>query len=78
MAGYKRSESVLVVVHDPDGGFLLLKRSDIEDFWQSVTGCLHGGESAAHAAVRELPEETGIVGPNMRDWCHSVTFRILD
>ncbi len=78
MAGYKRSESVLVVVHDPDGRFLLLKRSDIDDFWQSVTGSLHWGESAAHAAVRELQEETGIVGPNLRDWCHSETFRILD
>jgi dATP pyrophosphohydrolase len=78
-AKYKRPESVLVVVHDPDGCVLLLKRSDIADFWQSVTGSLAWGESPRGAAVRELEEETGIVaGHRLLDWKRSVTFRILE
>ena len=48
---YKRPESVLVVVHSSDGMILLLKRADIEDFWQSVTGSLDWGETASAAAV---------------------------
>lgn len=76
---YKRPESVLIVVHDPAGAILLLKRSDIADFWQSVTGSLKWGESAPAAALRELMEETGIdAGPRLHDWKHAVTFRILD
>lgn len=75
---YKRPESVLVVVHDPEGRFLLLKRADIADFWQSVTGSLNWGEGARDAAVREVREETGIdAGPGLHDWHHSVSFRIL-
>lgn len=76
---FKRPESVLVIVHDPDGRFLLLKRADIADFWQSVTGSLQWGEDARAAAERELREETGIVaGPNLLDWRRSVSFRILE
>ena len=76
---FKRPESVLVVVHDHDGRFLLLKRVDIADFWQSVTGSLRWGEGARAAAVRELEEETGIVaGPNLLDWGRRASFRILE
>lgn len=76
---YKRPESVLVVVYDPGGRFLLLKRADIDDFWQSVTGSLNWGEGAREAAVRELKEETGIdAGPDLHDWNRSVSFRILE
>jgi dATP pyrophosphohydrolase len=76
---YKRPESVLVVVHSGDGMILLLKRSDIEDFWQSVTGSLNWGEAAPAAAVRELKEETGInAGQRLVDWRHSVRFDIID
>ena len=76
---FKRPESVLVVVHDPDGRFLLLERVDIANFWQSVTGSLRWGEDPRAAAERELGEETGIAaGPNLLDWGHSVCFRILE
>ena len=76
---YKRPESALVVVHSSDGMILLLQRSDIEDFWQSVTGALNWGEAAAAAAVRELQEETGInAGQRLVDWHHSVRFDIID
>jgi len=58
---------------------LLLKRADIEDFWQSVTGSLDWGEPAPAAAVRELQEETGInAGSCLVDWHHSVRFDIID
>ena len=76
---YKRPESVLVVVHSSDGLILLMQRSDMEDFWQSVTGSLNWGEAAAAAAVRELKEETGInAGQHLVDWRHSVRFDIID
>jgi len=56
----KRPESVLVVVHDDAGRVLLLRRADVPDFWQSVTGSLKPGETRAAAARRELAEETGL------------------
>lgn len=58
--GCKRPESVLVVVHTPDLQCLLLERVAPSGFWQSVTGSLRWGESAAAAAARELREETGL------------------
>jgi len=56
----KRPESVLIVVHTPSLECLMLERVDPPDFWQSVTGSLRWGETAADAAVRELAEETGL------------------
>jgi len=44
----------------------LIKRADHENYWQSITGSLEWGESTALAAVRELAEETGIVGAALR------------
>jgi len=38
----------------------MLRRVEPADFWQSVTGSLRWGETAAAAARRELREETGI------------------
>ena len=58
--GWKRPESVLVVVHTADGQALLLRRTRPDDFWQSVTGALRDGETPLQAARRELREETGI------------------
>ena len=58
---------------------LLLKRADIEDFWQSVTGSLRWDEHPGQAAIRELFEETGIsVVDKLVDWQRSVTFEILE
>jgi dATP pyrophosphohydrolase len=59
-SNYKRPESVLVIVHTTAGEVLMLRRVDPPDFWQSVTGSLRWGETAAAAARRELQEETGI------------------
>lgn len=59
---YKRPESVLVLVHSVAGEVLLLRRVAPDDWWQSVTGSLHEGETALHAALRELREETGLFG----------------
>jgi len=56
----RRPVSVLVVVHSADGQVLLLHRRQPFDFWQSVTGSLHAGETHADAARRELFEETGL------------------
>lgn len=59
--GYKRPESVLVVIYARGSGrVLMLQRRDDPDFWQSVTGSLEEGESAPHAARREVKEEVGI------------------
>ena len=58
---------------------LLLKRADIEDFWQSVTGSLRWDEHPRRAAIRELLEETGISAVDkLVDWQRSVTFEILE
>lgn len=59
MAGFRRSESVLVVVHADRSSILLLHRVAPFSFWQSVTGSLDSGELPADAALRELQEETG-------------------
>jgi len=56
----KRPESVLVVVYTRAGEVLMLRRTSPRGFWQSVTGSLEWGELPAHAAARELYEETGL------------------
>jgi len=43
--GYKRPESVLVVLYDEHHRILLLQRDDDASFWQSVTGTIETGES---------------------------------
>lgn len=74
---YKRPESVLVVVRTLSHRVLVIKRAGAGDegFWQSVTGSLEPGETAAACAARELREETGIVAA-VRDCQVLVRFRI--
>ena len=57
--GFRRPESVLVVVYAANGEVLLLHRRRPFEFWQSITGTLKPGETHAEAAARELTEETG-------------------
>jgi dihydroneopterin triphosphate diphosphatase len=59
-AGFRRPESILVVVHAPRQVLLLKRRKPPAGVWQSVTGALEWGETPAAAARRELYEETGI------------------
>jgi len=58
--GYKRPESVLVVIHTADLKILLLERAKHPGYWQSVTGSREEGESFLETAVREVQEETGL------------------
>jgi dATP pyrophosphohydrolase len=59
---FKRPQSVLVVPFTVAGEFLLLRRTTPSNFWQSVTGSLRPGEGPRSAALRELREETGLLG----------------
>ncbi|MCP3869763.1 MAG: dihydroneopterin triphosphate diphosphatase [Gammaproteobacteria bacterium] len=78
MAGFKRPESVLVVVYTARGEVLLLRRTHPSRFWQSVTGSLRWGETARHAARRELFEETGLhAGGGLVDCRHRERFPIV-
>lgn len=65
---YKRPESVLVVIYTIDAQVLLLQRSDIPTFWQSVTGSLQRNETPLAVAKREVWEETGLMtDSNLQD-----------
>ena len=59
-AGFKRPESVLVVIHTPDLQILLLERAKHPGYWQSVTGSREDGELFLDTAIREVREETGL------------------
>lgn len=76
---YKRPESVLVIVATEAKQVLCLLRSDVKDFWQSVTGSLLEQETPQAAAERELYEETGlqISQGNLIDCKHSGFFTIF-
>lgn len=67
---YKIPVSVLVVIHTPDLGVLLLERAKQPGFWQSVTGSMEAGEALADTALREVMEETGI---DAADPAHTLT-----
>ncbi len=75
----KRPQSVLVLIHSPEGDILLIERAKHPGFWQSVTGSVEPGESLLDAARREVAEETGIVAPAERfdHWHHSSRFEIF-
>lgn len=75
---WKRPESVLVLVCSDDGYVLLLERTLPVGYWQSVTGALEWGETAAHAAQRELYEETGLrIGSALKRLPDRERFRII-
>jgi dATP pyrophosphohydrolase len=76
-AEFRRPESVLVVIHTRALDCLLLKRVRPADFWQSVTGTLNWGETAAAAAAREVVEETGLDPAGLTDSGVRETFAIL-
>ncbi|HEX4844426.1 MAG TPA: dihydroneopterin triphosphate diphosphatase [Limnobacter sp.] len=60
MSSNKIPVSVLVVMYNPAGDFLLIERADKAGYWQSVTGSLDSwDEPPLTAALRELGEETG-------------------
>jgi dATP pyrophosphohydrolase len=74
---YKRPESILVVIYTKAAEILLMQRSDVPTFWQSVTGSLHEGETAIEAAKREVWEETGLIADQaMQDCYHQNRFEI--
>jgi dihydroneopterin triphosphate diphosphatase len=61
--------SVLVVIHRNDGQVLLIERADRPGYWQSVTGARdRDDEPLETTAWREVAEETGITGGELRDW----------
>jgi dATP pyrophosphohydrolase len=75
----KRPQSVLVLIHSPEGDILLIERVKHPGFWQSVTGSVEAGESLPEAAQREVAEETGIIAPpeSFERWHHSSRFEIF-
>jgi dATP pyrophosphohydrolase len=79
MRAHKQPVSVLVIVYTPSLEVLLLERADYPGHWQSVTGSIEPGEPLAHAALRELAEETGIDAADnggVVDWELSNVFEI--
>lgn len=59
-----RAHEVAVVVHRPDGRFLVLLRSPHKGgYWNLVAGGVEPGEHAEATAARELAEETGLTAP---------------
>ena len=65
--GFKRPESVLVVIYTRSRDCLLLERAEPRCFWQSVTGSLRWGEAPAECAAREVREETGLATDGLFD-----------
>jgi dATP pyrophosphohydrolase len=76
-AGFRRPESVLIIIHTVALECLLLERVTPEGFWQSVTGTLRWGETSAAAAAREVREETGLDPAGLRDAGITRRFPIL-
>jgi len=73
----KIPRSVLVVIHTPALEVLLIERADRPGFWQSVTGSLDAeDEPLLQTAWREVEEETGITGGQMRDWALANVYEI--
>ena len=70
---FKIPQSVLVVIYTDALDVLLIRRTDANEFWQSVTGSKDWPDEAyVDTAIREVREETGIDAhaPDcaLRDW----------
>ncbi len=66
---FKIPRSVLVVIHTATLEVLLIERADKPGYWQSVTGSLDAEDEPLDlTARREVLEETGITGGELRDW----------
>ena len=68
---FKIPLSVLVVIHTPALDVLLINRTDLPGYWQSVTGSKdREDEPFEQAAIREVREETGIAAAagTLTDW----------
>jgi len=73
----KIPRSVLVVIHTPALEVLLIERTDKPGYWQSVTGSLDAEDEVLDAtARREVLEETGIAGGDLRDWQQNNRYEI--
>jgi dihydroneopterin triphosphate diphosphatase len=71
--------SVLVVIHTPALQVLLIKRADKMGLWQSVTGSLDAMDEPLDAtARREVLEETGISGGDLRNWQQQNVYEIYE
>jgi len=73
---FKIPESVLVVIYTRALDILLIKRADVANFWQSVTGSKdRSDETFVQTAQREVLEETGLdcrpgaaLADHLHDW----------
>ncbi|WP_105169761.1 dihydroneopterin triphosphate diphosphatase [Pseudoalteromonas sp. T1lg23B] len=78
----RKPVSVLVVIYNDIGEFLLIRRADDASFWQSVTGGVEQHESPLQTAYRELEEETGIdakaLGIEVVDHQHTNQYEIRE
>ena len=77
---HKIPRSVLIVIHTPQLGVLMLERASWPGFWQSVTGSLADeAEPLRDAAIREVREETGLDATRheLLDWGIENSFEIF-
>lgn len=80
MTGFKLPESVLVVIYTESGQVLLLERTDVQGYWQSVTGSRDSHEEPLwETARRELAEETGLQATpsTLLDWGEERVYEIF-
>jgi 8-oxo-dGTP pyrophosphatase MutT (NUDIX family) len=71
------SAGVIVYRKDATTGsllYLLVRKSRGKKLWEFPKGKLEPGEGVSHAAMRELREETGIVGKPQRGFVKSVNY----
>jgi 8-oxo-dGTP pyrophosphatase MutT (NUDIX family) len=74
-------EVLVFVFRDSDEGrqvLLARRRAELSGFWHSIAGGSRRGESDEEAALRELPEETGLSeGAELGPRRHSYSYPVL-